>query len=149
MSKISLKKIGLTLSIILGILLIIALLASIKYPWQQSFRVIFGSFYVLFLPGFIWSYVFFDGSKKTRKPVPSKVEGQENKKTEENEKPLDGIERMLLSFALSLALSPLLLFFLNIVGVKINLLSAFFVGLFVIIVGISIIMYKIFRIKAN
>jgi uncharacterized membrane protein len=116
------------LAIIFGVLLIVALVGSIKFPMNQSFRVVFGSFYVLFLPGFIWSYVFF------------------NKKNNE-EKPLDGIERILLSFALSLALCPLLLFFLNKIGLAINLLSSFLTILGIIFIGLGIIISKELFIK--
>ncbi|NQV00371.1 MAG: DUF1616 domain-containing protein [Parcubacteria group bacterium] len=126
--KNNLKIIIIYLAIIFALLLVIALIGSIKFPWQQSFRIVFGSFYVLFLPGFIWSYVFFD-------------------KKENKEKPLDGIERILLSFALSLALSPLILFFLNKVGVAINLLNSTLVILGIIIIGFGIIIYKEFFIK--
>jgi uncharacterized membrane protein len=52
-------------------------------------RIIFGGMFVLFLPGFAWSFVFF-----TRKNI-------------------DLIERIALSFGLSIALVPLSVFWLN------------------------------------
>jgi len=71
---------------------IILILASIiltftKLSFLESLRISFGSFYVLFLPGFILTYVFF--------------------------KELDIIERIALSFALSIAIVPLIVFYLN------------------------------------
>jgi len=164
------KKIFIILLILLTILFVMALAGSIKFPMSQSFRMVFGSFYVLFLPGFIWSYVFFGSkkqeSKKTQEPssLPlrqiNSADRQDNpplqragkitkkqKNGEISEKPLDGIERILLSFALSLALSPLLLFFLNKVGVAINLLNSFLVILGIIIIGTGIIAYKNYKEK--
>ena len=66
----------------------------------EILRVIFGSAFVLFLPGFVWSYVFFEKGK------------------------IDEIERIALSFGLSIALVPLAVFWLNwIFKVKINLMN--------------------------
>ena len=66
----------------------------------EILRVIFGSMFVLFLPGFVWSYVFFEKGK------------------------IDEIERIALSFGLSIALIPLAVFWLNwIFKVKINLIN--------------------------
>lgn len=53
------------------------------------FRIIFGSIFVLFVPGFAWSYVFF------------------------NRRKIDSIERIALSFGLSIALVPLTVFWFN------------------------------------
>jgi len=133
-AQISLVKIGRNLAIMLGALLVIALLGTIKFPWEQSFRVVFGTFYVLFLPGFIWSYVFF--REKDKK--------QETKGQEESEKSFDVVERIVLSLALSIALGPLTLFFLNKIGILINLWNSFFVILGLIIIGLSIIIYQQF-----
>lgn len=63
-------------------------------------RIFFGSVFVLFVPGFAWSYVFF--AKKN----------------------IDWIERVALSFGLSIALVPLTIFWLNwLFQVKITLLN--------------------------
>ncbi|MBU1177651.1 DUF1616 domain-containing protein [Patescibacteria group bacterium] len=137
-AKIPLAKIIRNIIILLGILLLVSLLGMIKYPWQQSFRVVFSSFYVLFLPGFIWSYVFFD--KRISRRRDGKNKKPEDKKVKD--KPLDAVERILISFALSIALGPLALFFLNKVGVKINLGSSFFVILGLMALGLGIIFYQ-------
>lgn len=52
-------------------------------------RIIFGSIFVLFVPGFAWSYVFFDRGK------------------------IDVVERLALSFGLSIALVPITVFWFN------------------------------------
>ncbi|MBU5690253.1 MAG: DUF1616 domain-containing protein [Candidatus Aenigmatarchaeota archaeon] len=63
-------------------------------------RIIFGSIFVLFLPGFTWSFVFF-------------------KKGE-----IDALERIALSFGLSIALVPLVVFYFNFLfKMKINILN--------------------------
>jgi len=63
-------------------------------------RLIFGGLFVLFVPGLAWSYVFF-----LRKNI-------------------DWIERVALSFGLSIALVPLSVFWLNwLFDMKITLLS--------------------------
>ncbi|GAH43738.1 unnamed protein product [marine sediment metagenome] len=66
----------------------------------ELLRIIFGSVFVLFLPGLAWSFVFF-------------------KKGE-----IDAIERIALSFGLSIALVPLVVFWLNwLLKIKINLVT--------------------------
>jgi len=60
-------------------------------------RIIFGSIFVLFLPGLVWTFVFFDREE------------------------IDVIERAALSFGLSIALVPLFVFYLNYgLGMKIS-----------------------------
>jgi len=76
----------------------------------ESLRIFFGSLYVLFLPGYVISFIFF------------------------KEKQIDNLERITLSFALSIAIVPLVIFYLNLIGVKINLLNSFLTvfGIFII-----------------
>ena len=63
-------------------------------------RIILGSIFVLFVPGFAWSYVFFGRGK------------------------IDWIERVALSFGLSIALVPLTVFWFNwVFNVEISLLN--------------------------
>jgi uncharacterized membrane protein len=69
----------------------------------------FGAIYILFLPGFAMSFLFFARGK------------------------VDVIERVALSFALSVAIVPLLTFYLNLVGVKIRFWSVFAEVAFVIV----------------
>lgn len=66
----------------------------------EGLRLVFGGIFILFAPGFAWSYVFFTRRK------------------------LDWIERFALSFGLSIALVPLGIFWLNwLFDMKITLLS--------------------------
>ncbi|MBO8180448.1 MAG: DUF1616 domain-containing protein [Archaeoglobus sp.] len=77
----------------------------------EVLRIIAGSIFVLFLPGFAWSYVFF-------------------KKNE-----IDIIERIALSFGLSIAIVPLTVFWLNyLFKVKIT-----FINVSMIIISLTIV----------
>lgn len=107
------------LSAILG-LVVFASVTSIWLGIEQSFRIIFGSFYVLFLPGLVLTFVFF----------PVKNQGK---------KDIDIIERIALSFALSIAIVPLLVFYLNLIGMKINVLNTSLVIAFIILTSLIII----------
>jgi len=81
-------------------LVVISLFVSLWLPITQAFRLVFGSIYILFLPGLVLSYVFFKKGEK------------------------DFIERIALSFALSIVIIPLLTFYFNLLfKVKINLLN--------------------------
>jgi uncharacterized membrane protein len=74
-------------------------------------KIIFGSILVLFVPGFAWSYIFFDRGR------------------------IDGIERAALSFGLSVALVPLTVFWFNwVFNVGITLVNTW-----LIVCGITIV----------
>jgi len=105
--------------------LIIAVITwiSLVIPFQDnriihSFRIIFGSIFILFLPGFFLTLNFF------------------------KKKEIDFLERWALSFALSISIVPLLSFYLNLIGLKINELSIFIITLWIIILNILYIQYK-------
>jgi uncharacterized membrane protein len=70
-----------------------------------------GAIYILFLPGLALSFILFGRGK------------------------IDAIERIALSFALSVAVVPLLGFYLNLVGVKIKFWSVFLETLAVTVVS--------------
>ena len=84
----------------------------------ESMRIVFGGVYVLFLPGFVLSFLFFGGRQ------------------------IDWTERIALSFALSIAVVPLAVFYLNLIGVKINLLNSFLTVLVIIIVSAGILYWR-------
>ena len=111
-----------TLGSALG-LLAFALILSIWLGISQSFRIVFGSFYVLFLPGLVMTFVFF----------PVKKEGEEG---------IDVLERIALSFALSIAVVPLLVFYLNLIGMKINVLNVSLVIAIIILVNLFVIYWR-------
>jgi uncharacterized membrane protein len=63
----------------------------------QIIRVIFGSIYVLFIPGFILTFLFY------------------------NKREINWLERIILSMAISIAAVPTLIFFINLIfGIKIT-----------------------------
>ena len=81
------------------------------------FRIIFGSIFILFLPGYYLTLSFFD------------------------KKEIDFLERFALSFALSISVVPLLSFYLNLIWVKITELSVYLIVLFIIILNIIYITF--------
>ncbi len=107
-----------------GIIVLILVLVSLaiglfsNLTMLESFRIVFGSVYVLFLPGYLISYIFFPPAK------------------------IDVIERIALSFALSIAIVPLFVFYLNLIGLRINFINSFLTILGIIIVAGIILYYK-------
>ncbi|HCJ52900.1 MAG: hypothetical protein A2898_02940 [Candidatus Kerfeldbacteria bacterium RIFCSPLOWO2_01_FULL_48_11] len=102
-------------------IIIVALLSivlSIWMPIQQSTRIIAGASLALFIPGLTWSYVFWYKNEIT------------------------GLERFIFSFFLSIALVPLVIYFLNKVGVRINTLNSLLEILGLSIVGICIYLLR-------
>ena len=85
----------------------------------EILRIVFSSIYLLFLPGFCLSYVIF------------------------RSKEVDLVERLALSFGLSVSAIPLLIFSLNFVfKVKINLTNIFFEILTVIGISLGVIVWR-------
>ena len=82
----------------------------------EAARIVFGSIYVLFIPGFIISFIFF--------------------------KKIDSLERIALSFALSIAVVPLVVFYLNLIGLKISSLNVFLTIAAIIIIASIILVIK-------
>lgn len=115
--------------IAVGIIVVISIILSLKKPalFVELARIIFGSIYILFLPGFLLTYIFF----------PNKLNNNDK---------IDIIERIALSFALSIATVPLLVFYLNLIGMKITTLSTFLTVLGLI--GIEAIVIYIRRKKS-
>jgi len=97
--------------LILGLLTAISLLLSIKLPLTKSFRIVFGLTYVLFLPGFAWSFVFFESKKMTN------------------------IERVTASVAISMLLTPSIVILFNKFGLKISEFNIFIEILIIIFIG--------------
>ena len=85
----------------------------------ELIRIVVGSIYVLFLPGLVWSFVFF------------------------NKKEIDWIERIALSFGLSIALVPLSVFWMNyLLKVKINLINVSIVIAILILLPSIYLLFK-------
>jgi uncharacterized membrane protein len=102
----------------------------------ESLRIVFGSVYVLFLPGLILTYAFFP---KTR---------EFDDKEDREKGSIDWIERIALSFALSIAIVPLAVFYLNLIGVRINLLNSFLTILGIIVISSVIVWFRVRKRKA-
>jgi uncharacterized membrane protein len=75
----------------------------------HAIGAVLGAFYILFLPGFAVSFLFFGRGA------------------------IDAIERLALSFALSVAIVPLVSFYLNLVGIKIRFWTVFLETLAIIL----------------
>jgi len=129
------KQFKITLSLwiysIIGIILILNLISFLLFVFTslnylESLRIVFGSVYVLFLPGFILTFLFFPTLK-----------------TSEEDKGIDWLERIALSFALSIAVVPLAVFYLNLIGIKINLLNSSLIILGIIILSSIGVYYRI------
>ena len=101
--------------VVLG-LLVLALLISLFNPtFTESLRIVFGGFYILFLPGFAIVHLFF--------------------------KDRELIEKIALSFALSIAIVPLTVFYLNFFfKIKITALNTVLIAFAIIL--ITYIIYK-------
>jgi uncharacterized membrane protein len=68
---------------------------------MEILRIIAGSIFVLFIPGLAWSFIFFGKDE------------------------IDIIERIALSFGLSIAILPLIIFYLNyLLGIRITLINS-------------------------
>jgi len=136
MKKIKYKSYLLYIILLIFILSFISVLIGAFSPlgYLESLRIIFGSVYVLFLPGFIISYIFFPKTKEF---------DSESKETGA----IDWIERIALSFALSIAIVPLAVFYLNLIGIKINLLNSSLTILGIIGISLGILYYKYYKKK--
>lgn len=81
----------------------------------QILRIIFGTIYVLFLPGFIFSFIFF----------------------RVNIKEIDWFERIIISIALSMAIVPLMVFIFNLCGIAITTVNVFLEILCLILISLG------------
>ena len=91
-----------TLFIIGGLLGVSILISFFQPTLVESLRIVFGAFYILFLPGFAIVYFFFEDK--------------------------DIIEKIALSFALSIAIVPLVVFYLNyLLKLKITAFNVFLI----------------------
>jgi uncharacterized membrane protein len=125
MNKKTKKNMEVGMYVILALALISIFVGSLTLvSFVESFRIVFGSVYVLFLPGLIMSFIFFPKTKEFES---------------KNEEGIDWIERIALSFALSIAIVPLAVFYLNLIGLKINLLNSFLTILGIIAISLGIL----------
>ena len=137
-NKFIIKPIAITLFCLIALSLIIKFAAKLSF--LESFRIVFGSVYVLFLPGFLISYIFFPETKEFDED--DNLDKHNNKKEDKKSGAIGWIERIALSFALSIAIVPLVVFYFNLMHIKINLLNSSLE-----ILGILIISAVILNIK--
>lgn len=121
------KKISLvTLSVSLFLLLASGLLIWLEsqYPFLHIPRMIVGSIVVLGLPGYWitrWTFPLTE-KEKILDPIDTKASGSLEA---ENMHTIDGLERFVLSVALSISAVPLILFYVNFLGVPISIWSVY------------------------
>lgn len=112
------------------------LLSLSKYSLPPAFILSWnnsGSVYVLFIPGFIISFIFF--------PIKNQYFDHQKKRLFKKQG-IDTLERIALSFALSIAIVPLTVFYLNLIGLKISTLNVFLTILAIIIISSIILVIK-------
>ncbi len=89
------------------------------YP-TEVIRLVLGIVLILFIPGFIWTFVLFD------------------------KREIDTLERIALSFGISIAVVPLLIFFLNkLAGMKITAFNSFLTIAVFCIVGVLCVYIRV------
>jgi len=74
--------------------------------------------FILFSPGFVWSFVFFRKEK------------------------IDGIERLALSFILSVAIVPFVVFYTNLLNIRITMITVAIQIALVIFIAVLLLLYK-------
>lgn len=121
------KKIPL-IALLLSLFLLIAsgllIWLESRYPFLHIPRMIVGSIVVLGLPGYWitrWTFPL-TGKEKIIDPVDTKTSGSLEA---ENMHTIDGLERFVLSVALSISAVPLILFYVNFLGVPISIWSVY------------------------
>ncbi|MFA5134738.1 MAG: DUF1616 domain-containing protein [Patescibacteria group bacterium] len=94
------KKNELIISLVsFGFLVLIAFILSFFLTLSEAFRLVFGTMFILFIPGFAWSWIFWKRGS------------------------IDAIERGTLSIALSIAFVPLTTYLLFKAGIAISLFN--------------------------
>ncbi len=99
-------------------LLVVALVLSFSLSFSESMRLVFGSVYIIFLPGFALTWVFWEKEK------------------------ISSLERFMLSVTLSIAIVPLAVFLLNKLGALITSLNIFLTVLGILAVSAGILILR-------
>lgn len=119
----NLKYLGIKVKTALAVtltLVILSLVISFNSDILAAFRLVFGTVFSLFIPGFFVSHIFFEADSKS----------------------IDSLERLALSFALSISVVPLIIFYLNLIGIKITTLNSVLTIIGVILISVGIIELK-------
>lgn len=113
------------LSIVVLILTALAIAFEAQYQSIHIPRMIIGSFVVLFLPGY-WITRWTFPLTGTENMIDSSTDRDLSAKDDEEIHTIDGLERFVLSVALSISAVPLLLFYVNFLGVPLTIWSVFY-----------------------
>lgn len=111
-----------TTLVVLAFMSAVVIVLQRTLPLTESVRIAFGIPYILFLPGFIWTFVLF--------------------RTNDKEHGIDWVERCAVSLALSLFVVPIVIFLLNRFGVPITTSSIIVETLVLILAGIIVLLMK-------
>lgn len=122
------------LFVALGILFAVA---CIWLPVTQAFRDVFGTALVVFIPGFVLSYAFFPTTLSIVEPIGAGEDSAELVRAG-----LDWLERVTLSFVLSLAVVPLAVYVTNRLGLPITQLSVVVLIATIICLGLGVIAWR-------
>lgn len=129
------KKIIITIVFFASSLFLASFVLTLQnFSLLDSFRFVFGAFFVLFIPGFVWSFVLTRNNAEANLPVDQA--GAENAET------IGCVDRIILSFGLSFVMSPLTVFILSKIGIRITFLSCLFEILSLIIIGLAVILFQ-------
>ncbi len=104
--------------LVLAGLIVVALILGIQLGLSQSFRLVFGSVFMLFLPGFIMTWILW--SKET----------------------ISSLERFILSLTFSIAIVPLVIFLLNKTGILITSINIIIIVTGILLIGSTILFFK-------
>lgn len=130
MKKFSIITLSLSLILLIGSGLLIWL--ESRYPSLHIPRMIIGSIVVLMVPGYWitrWTFPHTE-EEKIIDPIDEKAPANPEA---ENMHTIDGLERFVLSVALSISAVPLILFYVNFLGVPLTVWSVYWT-----IVGVSV-----------
>lgn len=113
-----------SLSLFLLVFTGIAIWGEAQYTWLHMPRIIVGTIIVLFMPGYWmtrWTFPLTE-DEKLIDPVTDKIPPDTKDDTINT---IDSLERFVLSIALSISAVPLVLFYVNFLGVPLTIWSVF------------------------
>jgi uncharacterized membrane protein len=114
----------LCLSLFLLLFTGLAIWGETQYTWLHMPRIIVGTIVVLFLPGY-WMTRWTFPVTENEKLIDSIREKAAPDETDETINTIDGLERFVLSVALSISAVPLVLFYVNFLGLPLTIWSVF------------------------
>ena len=101
----------------------------------ESGKFVFCVAYILLLPGFLITHIFFPKQRI------HSVFDYEKKIFVSEREGIDFVERIALSLVLSIAVVPLIMFYLYLIGMKVNIINVLFVTTGLIIILLLILFF--------